>query len=288
MTVSNTTNRTSAVGTNAVGQEVAFSFPINATSDLVVMTRVTADGTEATLTETTDYTVAINGDSGGTVTMVTAIATTSEIHLIRVTPKTQSRDLVAGGSFDAENVEDSFDKLTKLVIELFNDRTRSLRAPDTDGSSTDLELPDAISRANRYLYFDGNGDPTVVASVDASAITVSAFGESLVDDANAAAARTTLGLVIGTDVQAYDAGLADIAALTPTNSYFIVGDGSNWVRETGSAVLTSLGISAFIQTVLNDADAATARATLEVTELDDIVTYGGDVVVYNGNVVTYS
>jgi hypothetical protein len=43
----------------------------------------------------------------------------------------------------------------------------------------------------------------------------------------ASAARTNLGLAIGTDVQAYDAQLADLAGLTPTDSTFIVGNGTN-------------------------------------------------------------
>ena len=42
--------------------------------------------------------------------------------------------------------------------------------------------------------------------------------------------RTDLGLVIGTNVQAYDAGLADLAGLTPTNESIIKGDGTNWVK----------------------------------------------------------
>ena len=42
--------------------------------------------------------------------------------------------------------------------------------------------------------------------------------------------------------QASDAQLTDIAALTPTDSNFIVGDGSNFVLESGATARTSLGL----------------------------------------------
>lgn len=58
----------------------------------------------------------------------------------------------------------------------------------------------------------------------------------------AAGARTNLGLVIGTNVQAYDAQLADVAGLSPTANNFIAGDGSNFVLKTPSAARTSLGL----------------------------------------------
>lgn len=49
-------------------------------------------------------------------------------------------------------------------------------------------------------------------------------------------------LAIGSDVQAYDAGLADIAGLAVTDGNFIVGDGANWVAESGATARTSIGL----------------------------------------------
>ena len=49
---------------------------------------------------------------------------------------------------------------------------------------------------------------------------------------------------VGVNVQAYDAGLADIAGLAVTDSNFIVGNGSNWVVESGATARASLGAQA--------------------------------------------
>lgn len=59
---------------------------------------------------------------------------------------------------------------------------------------------------------------------------------------SASDARTALGVAIGSDVQAYDADLAAIAALGHNNNYFIVSNGSAWVTEQPSDARASLGL----------------------------------------------
>ena len=192
----NQTNHKSAVGTNTIGQAVTFLFPISETSDIVVKSVVTLTGVETLLAITTNYTVVIAADDGGgTVTMVTAVAATSTIHITRATPMTQELDLVAGGSFNPENIEDSLDKVTKMAIDNKKALDFCLRLPDTDSESAELSA--FATRAGKFLYFGaGDGDPTVAESVTTGETTISAFAETVIDDADATAMLATLGLTV--------------------------------------------------------------------------------------------
>jgi hypothetical protein len=113
-----------------------------------------------------------------------------------------------------------------------------------------MELPNSVDRASQFLFFNASGEPTVTASVAPSTATITAWAETLLDDANSAAARTTLGLVIGTNVQAWDTDLDTLAGLANTDSNFIVGTGSAWTVESGATARTSLGVPAATDTPL--------------------------------------
>ena len=94
---------------------------------------------------------------------------------------------------------------------------------------------------------------------------------------SASAARTSLGLAIGTDVQAYNAGLQDISGLAKTNNNFIVGDGSNWVAESGATVRTSLGLGSMAVQDSNAVSISAGTATLTSMTTNSATITGGTI-----------
>ena len=85
------------------------------------------------------------------------------------------------------------------------------------------------------------------AGLNAALSDVTGFLETtdnLSDLTNAATARTNLGVAIGSDVQAFDVVLEDLAALSAVaDNEFIVGTGAGtYAHESGATARTSLGL----------------------------------------------
>ena len=125
-----------------------------------------------------------------------------------------------------------------------------------------LTAGDGLDKSGNEFSVDlkSNGGIVIESTemaVDLSASSITgtlAVGDGGTGATSASAARTALGLAIGTNVQAFDAQLSDIAGLTPSDGNFIVGDGSNFVLESGSTARASLGLAIGTNVQAYDAD----------------------------------
>lgn len=149
-------------------------------------------------------------------------------------------------------------------------------------------LPSQATASNKYLKSDGTNaswDALDISTADITGTLPIANGGT--GASSASAARTALGLAIGTDVQGYDPQLADIAGLTPTNDGVVIGDGTNFVVESGATLKTSLGLTIGTDVQAYDAQLSDI-AGLTPTDGNFIVGDGTNFVTESGSTVRTS
>lgn len=172
----------------------------------------------------------------------------------------------SGSGLDA----DLLDGLTSLsTLPVPGDKS-SIVARDSSGNSTLNSLTLTGALAGTSGAFSGN---LTVGTITINGGTIP-IGVGGTNATNASAARTNLGLVIGTDVQAYDAELAALAATTSA------ADKLPYFTGVGAASVATF--TAFGRTLVDDADASTARSTLGLVIGSDVQPYDADLSGFSG------
>lgn len=205
MTVSSTTTKNSYSGDGST-HEFTYGFKITASSELKVIIRTDSTGVEAEESTNNYVITGIDNDSGGTVLFKYDTGNPADAHysttdyrpqtgetvlLKRDLPLTQTTDYTPNDPFPAEAHEDALDRLTFIAQQLNERIDRSIVFPESDSAST--TIPNSVDRANKYLAFGADGSVSVTTGTS-SDIVASAYAQTLLDDVDAAAARTTLGL----------------------------------------------------------------------------------------------
>ena len=175
MTVATQTSSVTYVGNGAT---TLFTFPfigVNA-ADLEVIYTDSA-GSETVLGPS-QYTLVINPvpvgglwGIGGSVTYPTSgtpIQTGNYITINRIVPYTQTISIANQGAFYPQAVEQALDLLELQIQQLETEAEYAIRAPLVD-LVPPIPLPTAPNRANGYMGFDNNGQPTVFTTAPSPA-----------------------------------------------------------------------------------------------------------------------
>jgi len=150
--ISNVTRRVVYTGSAGVGP-YAFSFEIIENTDIAVYKN------DVLLTLTTNYTVTINANGTGSVTLVVAATSADNITIVGARAVERTTDFSTGGDLFANTINEELDSEVILIQQVAESNDRAIKAPVTDPTTIDMTLPAKATRAYKLLAFDADGNP---------------------------------------------------------------------------------------------------------------------------------
>jgi hypothetical protein len=214
-------------------------------------------------------TVATNNANVSTVATNIAAVNTNATNIVAIQNASTNATNAATSATAAQTAQSAAESARDATLAAYDNFDDRYLGSKTSNPTLDN---DGNALAAGALYFNSvsgamqvyTGSAWVAAYVSGTGFLASA--NNLSDVASTSSARTNLGLAIGTNVQAYDAQLADIAALTPTDNSFIVGNGTNFVAEDASTARTSLGLGTIATQAANNVS-ITGGSVAGITDL---------------------
>ena len=238
----------------------AYTFPINTTSEITVIER-SATGTETVKSEgtgSTNYGIADNGASGGTITMVTAPASGTTLLIRRNTDFTQETDYVANDPFPAETHEDALDKLQMQNQELEEELNRSLKISRTNTMTSTEFTTSASDRASKVLAFDSSGELSVTQELgtfkgNSATTTTAAFVQRDIVKATTTAQLNNIYICVA------DSVIGD--ALTDTDHFALLVDAVSAATSATTATTKATAAASSATAAASSASTASTQAS---------------------------
>ena len=240
MTVTAATTRNDYVATS--GQTVfPYTFTALADGDIKVL----KNGTALTLGAGNDYTLSGIGSYGGNVTLNSGAATGDKIAIYLDMDLARTTNYQNSGDFLALDVNGDFDALWLALQQGTTDIERTVRRPQVDPSTINMELPEAASRAQKLLAFDSTGAVTIEPYLNNETIVLN------VQTATGDGVTTTYGLLnVPSSTSLLQISIDGL--LQEVSSYSLAG--SNLVFSEAPPVGAAIEIRAFVQKEITSTD----------------------------------
>ena len=136
--------------------------PYSFTFEILANTDISVYKDDTLLTLTTDYTVTINSNGTGFVTLTASPTGATQIAIVGDRAIQRTSDFVTGGDLFANTINDELDSMTIFAQQNAEGVDRALKAPQTDPTNISMTMPRASVRAGKVLSFDSNGNPAAV------------------------------------------------------------------------------------------------------------------------------
>lgn len=154
--------------------------------------------------------------------------------------------IVAYGTYQVFTVRPNRANTGAATLNVNGLGARDLSVINTSGAVRALAAGE-IQRGREFMaYFDGTRFYMTVGHGYAAPV------QTFLNSTTQAAMQTSLGVAVGTQVQAFDADLTALGNLAKTNGNFIVGNGTTWVAESGATARASLGLGSAATLNAND------------------------------------
>jgi len=239
----------------------AFTFEILDEDDLAVYFNATK------LTKTTDYTVTINANGTGSITIVTGSSVPSTpdandtIIILGARDIERVTDFVTAGDLLASSLNEQLDALTIFDQQVAEEQKRSLQAPVydpahvDDGGTLDMTLPTKADRLNKTLAFNATtGNPEAGPTVDeVSNAQTYATNASTSATAAAASATSASGSAATATTKAAEASTSAAAAAASETA--------SAASETASAASETASAASEAASASSASSASTSAAT---------------------------
>jgi hypothetical protein len=257
--ISDVTRRVVYTGSAGVGP-YSFTFEILAATDIQVYKNTTLQ------TLTTNYTVTINANGTGYVTLVTAAISTDTITIVGDRAIQRTTDFVTGGDLFANTLNDEFDSLVIFAQQIDEKADRGLKAPVTDPTDVNMVLPIKATRKGKVLAFDSTtGDPVAGPALDAVTTVIAQSANINTVATNIASVNTVAGNNANVTTVAGVSGAITTVAGISANVTSVANNiaNINTVAGNNANVTTVAGISANVTSVAgNSANITTVAGNI--------------------------